>query len=47
MPDILRKKSFLMVYVGMYDCCENIKIKLWSTLSILKPWHVEIFSLQK
>ena len=22
------KKSFLMVYVGMYDCDENIKIKL-------------------
>ena len=21
------KKSFLMVYVGMYDCYENIKIK--------------------
>ena len=22
------KKSFLMVYLGMYDCYENIKIKL-------------------
>ena len=33
------KKSFLMVYVGTYDCYENIKTKLWSTISILKPWH--------
>ena len=40
MPDTLRKKSLLMVYVGTYDCYENIKIKLWSTISILKPWHI-------
>ena len=33
------KKSFTMVYVGKYECYENIKIKLWSTISILKPWH--------
>ena len=39
MPDRLLKKSFLMVYVGIYDCYENIKMKLWSTISILKPWH--------
>ena len=32
------KKSFLMVCLGMYDCYENIKIKLWSTIVILKPW---------
>ena len=32
-----------MVYDGTYDCYENIKIKLWSTISILKPWHIEIF----
>ena len=37
------KKSFLMVYDGTYDCYENIKITLWSTISILKPWHVEMF----
>ena len=43
MPDTLHKKSFLMVYLGAYDCYENIKIKLWSTISILKPWHVESF----
>ena len=43
MPDTLHKKSFLMVYIGTYDSYENIKIKLWSTISILKPWHVEIF----
>ena len=43
MPDTLHKKPFLMVYIGTYDCYENIKIKLWSTISILKPWHVEIF----
>ena len=30
------KKSFLMVYVGMYDCYEYIKIKHWSTITILK-----------
>ena len=40
MPDTLRKKSLLMVYVGTYDCYKNIKIKLWSTISILKPWHI-------
>ena len=28
-----------MLYVGAYDCCENIKIKLSSTINILKPWH--------
>ena len=26
---------------------ENVKIKLWSTISILKPWHVEIFHYKK
>ena len=31
------KKSFIMVYVGTYDCYENIKIKFWSTISLLKP----------
>ena len=29
--------------MGTYDCYENIKIKLWSTISILKPWHINIF----
>ena len=32
-----------MVYVGTYDCYENtkieLKIKVWSTISILKAWH--------
>ena len=41
------KKSFLRVYIGMCDCYENIKIKLWSTISILKAWHVEIFCYKK
>ena len=40
MPDTLRKKSLLMVFVGTYDSYENINIKLWSTISILKPWHI-------
>ena len=35
-----------MVYVGKCACYENIKIKLWSTISILKPWHGN-FSLLK
>ena len=43
MLDTLHKKSFSMVYVGTYDYYENIKIKLWSAISILKPWHVEFF----
>ena len=47
MPDTLHKKPFLMVYIGTYDCYENIKIKLWSTISILKPWHVETFNCKK
>ena len=29
------KESFLMVYIGTYDCYENIKINVWSTISIL------------
>ena len=33
------KKSFIMVYVGTYDCCKNIKMKFWSTITLLKPWH--------
>ena len=33
------KKLFLMIYVGTYDCYENIKTKIRSTISILKPWH--------
>ena len=37
------KKTFFMVYVETYDCYENIKIKLWSTVSILKPWHCRNF----
>ena len=36
-----------MVYVGTCDWCENIKTKLWSTISILKPWHIEIFCYKK
>ena len=28
MPDTLRKKSLLMVFVGTYDSYENINIKL-------------------
>ena len=41
------KKSFLMVYFGVYDCYENIKIKFSSTISILKLWHIEIFNCKK
>ena len=29
--------GYLMVYIRMYGCYENIKIKFWSTISILKP----------
>ena len=36
-----------MVYVGMCDYYENIKIKLCSSISILKAWHVEIFRSKK
>ena len=36
-----------MVYVGTCDCYDNIKIKLWSTISILKPWQVDIFGYKK
>ena len=35
-----------MLKNGTCDCYENIKIKLWSSISILKPWHRN-FSLQK
>ena len=41
------KKSFLVVYVGTCDCYENIKTKLWSTISKLKPRHVGIFYYKK
>ena len=41
------KKSFLMVYIGTYDCYENIKTKLWSTISILKPWHYKILTTKR
>ena len=41
------KTIFLMVYVGTYDCYENIKIKFWSTISILKPGNFRNFYLQK
>ena len=37
------KKSFFTVFVGMYECYENIKIKLRSTISILKPWDCRNF----
>ena len=36
-----------MVYVGAYDCYENIIIKLWSTISTLKAWYCSNFWLQK
>ena len=36
-----------MVYVGTCDCYENIKIKLWSTISILEPWRVRIFRYKR
>ena len=36
-----------MVYVGTHDCYENINIKLWSTISKLKPRHVDIFCYKK
>ena len=47
MPDTYAKKSFLTVYVGTHDCYENTKIKFWSTISVLKPWHVEIFCYKR
>ena len=31
------KKSFLMLYIGTYECYENIKIRFSSTISTLKP----------
>ena len=31
----------------MYGCYENIKIKLWSTVSILNHDPVEIFNYKK
>ena len=36
-----------MVYVGTHDCYENTNIKLWSTISKLKPRHVDIFCYKK
>ena len=39
------KKSFLMVYVGTYDCYENIKIKHWfleELFRILGKWFQPI-----
>ena len=36
-----------MVYIGTHDCYENIKLKLWSTVSILKAWPCRDFQLQK
>ena len=41
------RKQFLIIYVGMYNCYENVKINLWSKFSILKPWHCRNFQLQK
>ena len=41
------KKSFLLVYFGTCDCYENIKVKLWSTISRLKPWHVKILNYEQ
>ena len=37
------QKLFLMIYIGTCECYENIRIKLWSTISILKPWHCRSF----
>ena len=36
-----------MVYIGTYGCYENMKIKLWSAIRILKPWECRNFYLQK
>ena len=36
MPDTICWK---IISYGTYDCYKNIKIKLWSTINILKPWH--------
>ena len=36
-----------MVYVGTYDCYENIKIKLSFTISLLNHDTAEIFNYKK
>ena len=38
-----KKHVCWMVYVGTYDCYENIKIKFWSRISLLKLWHCRNF----
>ena len=44
MPDT---DTMLKNHVETYDCYENIKIKFWSTISMLKPWQCRNFWLQK
>ena len=41
------KKSFLTVYIGMFDCYKNIKIKLSSTASIFKPWCQKLLTTKR
>ena len=36
-----------MVFVRMCDCYDNMKTKLGSTISKLKPRHVEILHYKK
>ena len=33
--------------IWLYDCYQNIKINIWSTISILNLWHCTNFLLQK
>ena len=35
-----------MVYITTYDCYENIKLKFWFTISILKP-KLQTFNYKK
>ena len=47
MPDTLSEKSFLLVYVGTYDCYKNIKIKFSSTINIKMMTLKKSFNYKK
>ena len=47
MPDTLSEKSFLLVYVGTYDCYKNIKIKFCSTINIKMMTLKKSFNYKK
>ena len=41
------KNHFLLFTLGCVAVTRRSKLKLWSTISILKLWHIEFFLLQK